>query len=164
MAAEATNRQRPVHGIKPSFQVMLPEHIDQVVAIEMLSFPTPWTRRAFQFELAENDFAFYIVALLDGRVVGYAGMWLVLDEGHITNVALHPDFRGGGNGRLLMTELLTRAAVMGASKITLEVRVSNRIARSLYRSLGFMDMGIRRKYYSDNDEDAIIMCLNMPAG
>jgi ribosomal-protein-alanine N-acetyltransferase len=141
---------------------MLPEHIDQVIAIELQSFPTPWTRRAFQFELAENDFAFYIVALLDGRVVGYAGMWIVLDEGHITNVALHPDYRGNGMGRLLMTELLARSAALGASRITLEVRVSNKAARGLYRSLGFMDMGIRRKYYSDNDEDAIIMCLNVP--
>ncbi|MCL4439330.1 MAG: ribosomal protein S18-alanine N-acetyltransferase [Firmicutes bacterium] len=141
---------------------MLPDHIDQVIEIETLSFPIPWTRRAFFFELTENDFAFYIVAVINGRVVGYAGMWLVLDEAHITNVAMHPDYRGNGNGRALLTELLTRAAVLGAVRISLEVRVSNRAARDLYRSVGFIDMGTRRKYYSDNDEDAIIMCLNMP--
>lgn len=162
MAAEATNNLRPVSGVKPSFMVMLPDHIDQVIEIETLSFPIPWTRRAFFFELTENDFAFYIVAVINGRVVGYAGMWLVLDEAHITNVAMHPDYRGNGNGRALLTELLTRAAVLGAVRISLEVRVSNRAARDLYRSVGFIDMGTRRKYYSDNDEDAIIMCLNMP--
>ncbi|MFZ5641977.1 MAG: ribosomal protein S18-alanine N-acetyltransferase [Bacillota bacterium] len=140
---------------------MQPEHIDQVMETELLSFPTPWTRRAFQFEVTENDFASYIVALIDGRVVGYAGMWIVLDEAHITNVAIHPDYRGKGYGRALMTELLTRAAVLGGVKITLEVRVSNKAARSLYKSLGFVEMGMRRKYYTDNDEDAIIMWLDL---
>ncbi|MCL6611035.1 MAG: ribosomal protein S18-alanine N-acetyltransferase [Peptococcaceae bacterium] len=139
---------------------MLPEHLDQVMAIELKSFPIPWSHRTFMFEVTENDFAFYIVALLNGRVAGYAGMWIVLDEAHVTNVAVHPELRGRGVGRALMTELLGRAAVLGADRITLEVRVSNRAARSLYKSLGFVEKGLRRKYYSDNNEDAVIMWLH----
>lgn len=159
MAAEAVNGRDSLRGSKPTFSIMLPEHLDQVLGIEVKSFPTPWSYRAFRFEVTENDFAFYIVAQVDGRVVGYAGMWMVLDEAHITNVAVHPDYRGSGYGRWLMTELLGRAAVLGAVKITLEVRVSNNVARKLYKSLGFAEMGFRRKYYSDNNEDAIIMWL-----
>ncbi|MFZ5649502.1 MAG: ribosomal protein S18-alanine N-acetyltransferase [Bacillota bacterium] len=161
MAAEATNGRKPLRCLKPTFSVMLPEHLDQVLSIELKSFPAPWSYRAFQFEVTENDFASYIVAQIDGRIVGYAGMWMVLDEAHITNVAVHPDYRGAGHGRSLMTELLGRAAVLGAVKITLEVRVSNTVARELYKSLGFVERGIRRKYYSDNNEDAIIMWLDL---
>lgn len=161
MAAEATNGRQPLRRLKPTFSVMLPEHLEQVLGIEVKSFPTPWSYRAFQFEVTENDFASYIVAQLDGRIVGYAGMWIVLDEAHITNVAVHPDYRGTGCGRSLMTELLGRAAVLGAVKITLEVRVSNVAARELYKSLGFVERGFRRKYYSDNNEDAIIMWLDL---
>jgi len=94
-------------------------------------------------------------------VVGYAGLWIVLDEAHITNVAVHPDYRGAGYGRALMVELISRAAMLGAFKLSLEVRVSNGVARDLYKSLGFVDKGFRRKYYSDNGEDAIIMWLNL---
>lgn len=161
MATEATSNQR---GFGLQFSVMLPEHLDQVLAIELKSFPIPWSHQAFMFEMTENDFAFYIVALLEGRVVGYAGMWLVLDEAHITNVAVHQDLRGRGVGRALMAELLGRAAVLGAERISLEVRPSNQAARTLYKSLGFADRGIRRKYYSDNNEDAIIMLLHLRYG
>jgi len=126
------------------FSVMLPQHLDQVLAIELKM---------------ENDFAFYLVALQGEKVVGYGGMWIVLDEAHITNVAVHPELRGRGVGRALMMELLSRAVVLGAPGITLEVRVSNQVARNLYKSLGFVEKGMRRKYYSDNNEDAIIMWL-----
>jgi len=141
------------------FSVMLPQHLDQVLAIELKSFPIPWSQRAFMFEVMENDFAFYLVALQGEKVVGYGGMWIVLDEAHITNVAVHPELRGRGVGRALMMELLSRAVVLGAPGITLEVRVSNQVARNLYKSLGFVEKGMRRKYYSDNNEDAIIMWL-----
>jgi len=161
VATEATSDRQ---GFGLQFSVMLPEHLDQVLAIELKSFPIPWSHQAFMFEVTENDFAFYIVALLEGRVAGYAGMWIVLDEAHITNVAVHPDLRGRGLGRALMTELLGRAAVLGAERISLEVRPSNRAARTLYKSLGFVDRGVRRKYYSDNNEDAIIMWLHLGCG
>lgn len=157
MATEATTGNEQLFGLK--FAVMRPEHLNQVLAIETRSFPIPWSHRAFMFEVTENDFAFYIVALVDEKVVGYAGMWIVLDEAHITNVAVHPELKGRGVGRALMTELLGRAVVLGAVRITLEVRVSNQVARSLYKSLGFAEKGLRKKYYSDNNEDAIIMWL-----
>ncbi len=149
------------YALRLRFSLMLPEHLEQVLAIERESFPIPWSRQAFMFEVEENDLAFYIVALANKRVVGYAGMWAVLDEAHITNVAVHPDFRGRGVGRALIMELLARAAVSGAAMVTLEVRVSNHIARNLYRSAGFADRGLRRGYYSDNGEDALIMGLKL---
>ncbi len=136
---------------------MLSIHVERVLEIEALSFPMPWSRQSFEFELTENEFAYYIVALVNQQVVGYAGAWLVLDEAHITNVAVHPNFRGKKIGRLLMTELIRRVLVKGALKMTLEVRLSNHIAQKLYQSLGFEPMGRRKRYYSDNNEDAIIM-------
>lgn len=156
MATETTSYKQRVFG-QLNFCAMKPEHITQVLSIEFNSFPIPWSYQAFMFEVTENDFAFYIVAQINKKVVGYTGMWIVLDEAHITNVAVHPEYRGCGIGRALMKELLKRAAVMGAVKITLEVRVSNNVAKDLYKSLGFVDVGVRKKYYSDNNEDAIIM-------
>ncbi|WP_231702607.1 ribosomal protein S18-alanine N-acetyltransferase [Desulfocucumis palustris] len=141
---------------------MLPEHLDQVLEIEKMSFPVPWSRQSFEFEIMQNEFAHYIVAVYNQKVLGYAGLWVVLDEGHITNVAVHPDFRGNRLGFLLMTEIMRRASIKGADKITLEVRPSNEIALKLYRSLGFKELGLRKKYYSDNNEDAIIMWNENP--
>ena len=114
-----------------SFAEMTCDHLDEVLAIEQASFPTPWSRYAFTYELLENEFAHYIVALAGGRVVGYAGMWIVLDEAHVTNVAVHPEFRRRCIGRRLMQELMRRAALLGARRMTLEVRTSNRAARRL---------------------------------
>jgi len=161
VAAEATKRYRRVNPQQIKFSVMLPEHLEQIVQIERQSFSTPWSYNAFKLEVTENDFAFYTVALDYGKVIAYAGMWIVLDEAHITNVAVHPGHRGNGIGRAMMMEQVGRAVIMGVTKIFLEVRVSNNIARNLYYSLGFKDIGWRRKYYSDNNEDAIIMLLDL---
>jgi len=138
---------------------MEPEHLDAVMAIENVSFPIPWRREAFLFEILLNETADYVVALYRDQVVGYGGMWLVLDEAHITNIAVHPDCRGRGIGRRILQELIKRAALRGATKMTLEVRPSNLIARKLYRDLGFEEKGVRKRYYQDNHEDAIIMWL-----
>lgn len=138
---------------------MEPEHLDAVMAIENVSFLTPWKREAFLFEILLNETADYVVALHRGQVVGYGGMWLVLDEAHITNIAVHPAFRGRGIGRRILRELIKRAALRGATKMTLEVRPSNLIARKLYQDLGFKEKGVRKRYYQDNHEDAIIMWL-----
>ncbi|NPV73909.1 MAG: ribosomal protein S18-alanine N-acetyltransferase [Pelotomaculum sp.] len=133
------------------------EHLDQVVEIENFSFPSPWSRSAFAYEILQNRFACYLVAVAGGTVVGYGGMWLILDEAHITNVAVHPEYRKNNIGRTLMLEMMRRAALMGAVRMTLEVRPSNAAARRLYASLGFEVKGIRRRYYTDTNEDAIIM-------
>lgn len=132
------------------------EHLDQVFAIEQASYQVPWSRQAFFSEI-KNVFAHYVVAVFEGRVIGFGGMWLVLDEAQITNLAVHPDYRGKNIGKMLMLELIKRAALRGVCKMTLEVRPSNLVARHLYRVLGFVEKGIRKKYYTDNDEDAIIM-------
>ncbi|MBZ4688348.1 MAG: [ribosomal protein S18]-alanine N-acetyltransferase [Clostridia bacterium] len=133
------------------------EHLDEVMEIEKLSYTTPWSREAFVTEVQDNDFAKYFVALQHSVVIGYAGMWIILDESHVTTIAVHPDFRKQGLGRLLMTTLMKEAIVLGADRITLEVRPSNTSARSLYNSLGFKPVGVRKGYYTDNNEDAIIM-------
>lgn len=133
------------------------KHIDGVMVVEHLSFTIPWSRESFEQELVANNFAYYIVAVENDVVVGYAGMWKIQDEGHITNVAVHPEFRGAHIGKKLMVELIKLAKDMGVISMTLEVRKSNYIARNLYESLGFTDAGMRKGYYTDNREDAVIM-------
>lgn len=124
--------------------------------LERECFELPWSRAAFENEFV-NMCAHYVVLENDAGVVGYAGMWIVIDEAHVTNVAVRPDHRRRGFGRLLMLELMRRAADNGIDVMTLEVRQSNHIAQALYRDLGFTWCGLRKKYYSDNGEDAVIM-------
>ncbi len=139
---------------------MLPEHIDGVLVVENLSFKIPWSRNAFIEEVTNNKFARYIVAVVDGNVVGYAGMWKVFDEGHITNIAVHSEFRSNGVGSILLEKLLDISREEGITKLTLEVRKSNIVAQKLYAKFGFESGGVRKAYYADNNEDAIIMWKN----
>nr|PZN02435.1 MAG: ribosomal-protein-alanine N-acetyltransferase [Bacillota bacterium] len=144
-----------------TIELMKVEDLDQVMEIERLSFTNPWSKNSFFLELTTNDLATYLVAKIDGRVVGYAGMWLVVGEAHVTNVAVHPEFRKKGIGELLMRSLITIAKESRAKMMTLEVRKSNDVARNLYAKLGFEPVGIRRGYYTDNREDAVIMWMNL---
>lgn len=132
----------------------------QVAEIEKESFANPWSQAAFEAEL-ENGAARYIVALEYGEVAGYAGYWHILDEAHVTNVAVRKDKRGLGYGRSIMESLLELAVAEGIVHMTLEVRVSNAVARALYSSMGFRELGLRRGYYEDNGEDAVIMWLKL---
>lgn len=134
--------------------------VDGVTLVERLSFPSPWSRQAFVQELTENGLAHYVVARAGDQVVGYGGMWVVFDEAHVTNVAVHPDWRGRGIGEAIMRALMARALERGATRMTLEVRVSNHVAQNLYLKLGFRPAGIRKGYYTDNGEDALIMWLD----
>jgi len=136
---------------------MTPGDVPLVLAIERRSFPTPWSERAFVSELRENLYADYIVARYGGRLVGYAGMWCILDEAHVTTIAVDPDFRGMGIGNRLLTALEERALRHGCRRMTLEVRASNHVAQRLYRRHGFRPCGLRPGYYTDNGEDAIVM-------
>ena len=137
--------------------------VDAVEAIEAATFPTPWSREAFVAELTRNVAARYLVAELDGQVIGYAGAWLILDESHVTNIAIGEAWRGHGYGRLLTSGLLQYLSNLGAAYATLEVRVSNARAQSLYTSLGFVTVGKRKRYYEDNGEDALLMvCESLP--
>jgi ribosomal-protein-alanine N-acetyltransferase len=134
-----------------------PEDIDVVWTIEKLCFSIPWSRQSFVLEIEKNKCARYFVAEDSGVVVGYGGVWLVVDEAHITNIAVHPLFRRRGIGRAILRALMTEAHRIGIEKMTLEVRISNKAAQGLYRKLGFIEMGVRKGYYSDNNEDALIM-------
>ncbi|GAB6273270.1 MAG: ribosomal protein S18-alanine N-acetyltransferase [Peptococcaceae bacterium] len=138
---------------------MLPEHLEEVLAIEKSSFSTPWSHYAFAYEI-KNDFAYYLVALSAGKVIGYGGMWLILDEAHITNLAVYRNYRQRGAGRAIMQEFIRHAIHSGITRLTLEVRPSNQAARHLYATLGFKEKGRRRGYYLDTNEDAIIMWKN----
>ncbi|MCR4397901.1 MAG: ribosomal protein S18-alanine N-acetyltransferase [Firmicutes bacterium] len=131
--------------------------LDEVHQVEQQSFPTPWSRKAFWCELTQNIYAHYVVARIDNVLVGYAGMWVILDEAHVTNIAVHPAYRRRGIGRRILTELMERAKSRGATRMTLEVRKSNEGAQRLYREMGFVARGIRKGYYADLNEDAIIM-------
>jgi len=136
---------------------MTPGDVDEIVEIEKLSFSTPWSRSALLGELRYPRQAVYLVARVNGRIVGYVGMWAVADEGHITNIAVHPEYRGQGIGTRLLSFPIAVAQSRGINGLTLEVRQSNVGARRLYERMGFVASGIRPGYYSDNNEDAVIM-------
>jgi len=133
------------------------EDIDEVVTIEQVSFRTPWTYGAFLGELTSNPVAMYLVGRVAGRIACYGGCWFIHDEAHITNVAVHPDFRGLGYGEGICRMLMREGALRGVTRATLEVRVSNISAQKLYQKLGFLPVGVRPKYYTDTQEDALIM-------
>ncbi|ASS77269.1 ribosomal-protein-alanine N-acetyltransferase [Tumebacillus algifaecis] len=141
---------------------MVLEDLDRVMEIEHQSFTLPWSREAYEAELTKNHFAKYLVATLGDVVVGYAGMWVILDEAHITNIAIDPSVRGRQLGERLMREMMAWSMANGAERMTLEVRVSNLPAQKLYDKLGFQSYGIRKGYYTDNNEDAMIMWAEMP--
>jgi ribosomal-protein-alanine N-acetyltransferase len=131
--------------------------ISAVHRIERASFPTPWPAYAFQQELEANRLARYLVVGVDEELVAYAGVWLLVDEAHVTTFAVLPNWRQRGIGGLLLFAVLRLAEEMGAGVATLEVRLSNIPARRLYEKFGFRPVGIRPHYYSDNGEDALIM-------
>ena len=133
------------------------EDITGVLEIEQMSFPTPWPRDAYQHELRDNRLACYLVAREFHRIVGYAGMWVILDEAHVTTIAVDPLHRRRRIGERLLVALIDESIRRGARWVTLEVRKSNLGAQSLYRKYGFKDIGVRKGYYSDNREDAIVM-------
>lgn len=135
---------------------MREEDIDGIMEIERDSFAIPWTKQDLIGELS-NKAARYFVLLEDGVVSAYAGTWLIIDEGHITNIAVHPDKRGKGYGTKVTSAMMQAAVDVGVQYMTLEVRVSNEPALALYKKLGFKKAGVRKKYYEDNGEDAYIM-------
>lgn len=138
------------------FRTLLPEDAEGVARVERESFPTPWSREDFWRE-ASNDFACYIVVLADEAIIGFGGCWISFEEAQVTNIALTASQRGRGLGKVLMEKLMRAAAERGAERMTLEVRPSNTPALRLYEGLGFAAIGVRKKYYQDNDEDAILM-------
>ena len=137
--------------------------VAQVAALEAETFVRPWSEASFHREVSENPVARYLVADREGEILGYAGAWVVLDECHITNIAVRERERGQGLGKRLMDALMRYAGNLGAVWADLEVRVSNLPAQRLYSSFGFVSVGKRKRYYEDNGEDAFLMvCEHMP--
>lgn len=129
-------------------------------AIEILEkqcFSVPWSMESLRHDILENEISFYIVAEMDGNVCGYVGIWNIMDEGHITNVAVSPRFRRRHIGEALLDVLISTCEEAGIEGFTLEVRAGNEAARRLYEKKGFREAGVRPKYYEDNGEDAVIM-------
>lgn len=140
------------------------EDLDAVQAIERASFTTPWPPHAYRTELESNWLASYLVVRAADTVVGFGGLWMMVDEAHVTTFAVHPEWRRQGIGSRLIVALLDIAIERRASEATLEVRLSNLAARRLYERHGFRPVGLRPRYYSDDQEDALIMTTTPLAG
>ncbi len=136
--------------------------VDAIFEIEHLCFPDPWSKDSLRYELGENPRAFYIVAEIDGSVVGYAGLWWIEDEGHITNVAVRPGYRSRKIASGIVSVMIDFTTKQGIRHHTLEVRRSNAPAIGLYEKYGFTVEGVRKGYYLNNGEDALIMWRHEP--
>ena len=145
-------------------RTMEPGDADAVLAVERSAFAAGWPLTAFQNELTQNKMARYIVLEEGGAVMGFGGLWLMVDEAHVVTVAVHPKARRRGLGSLIVHGLLAVAQAHGMTAATLECRVSNAAARALYGRFGFYEVGRRRKYYADNQEDAVIMTTEELSG
>ena len=143
---------------EPFIRPIREEDVRQIHEIETLCFAMPWSEESILHDVRENVVARWLV--MDdgeGSVLAYAGMWFVLDEAHVCNVAVHPDHRRKGYGRRIFEALEALAKENSMSMMTLEVRRSNTAAQNLYHACGFLDVGYRKRYYEDNKEDALIM-------
>jgi ribosomal-protein-alanine N-acetyltransferase len=138
-------------------QPMRRRHVPQVLDIERRVYPRPWTMTLFLSEIVQRSTRFYIVARVRRRVVGYAGLMVFGDEAHVTNIAVDPDVHRRKVAARLLFALITEARRRGASACTLEVRVANHAAQGLYHQFGFAPVGIRKNYYAETGEDALIM-------
>ena len=138
------------------YRRMTAEDVRRVWELENICFRTPWSFNSLMGELS-NDVAYYVVAVVGGLVVGYAGVWIMLDEAHMTNIAVDPDHRCRGIARGMILRLMETALRRGAERMTLEVRENNHTAQRLYASLGFAYAGTRKRYYTDTGENALIL-------
>lgn len=135
--------------------------IDEVYHIEKSSFSTPWKKESFFHELYHNQYAHYLVLEKDNRIIGYCGIWIIIDNAQITNIAILKEYRGKYYGEELLKTAIRVCKQKGAKQLSLEVRVTNYPAQGLYRKLGFLPGGIRKNYYTDNGEDAYIMWVKL---
>lgn len=142
-----------------SLRVATIEDKEAIYEIEKACFSVPWSMESITTELTETEQRLYLVAEEEGHIIGYAGAWLVLDEGQITNIAIHPEFRREGYGAMLTRKLIKELFKRGMSEIFLEVRISNVAALTMYRRLGLTVKGVRKNYYTEPVEDAYIMSI-----
>lgn len=133
--------------------------VERVTELDEKCFPAPWSIHAYRTEV-NNPSAYYVVARVDDAIVGYAGMWIIMDEAHITTIGVDPNFRGKKIGKRLLVNILDEAMHRGARRATLEVRRHNPPAQNLYHKYGFHQVAIRKGYYTNNNEDAFIMWID----
>jgi ribosomal-protein-alanine N-acetyltransferase len=140
-------------------RAMQPEDIPAVMNIDRDSFPNPWPENTYQYELRKNPASHLLViqSRETAQIVGVAGYWLIIDEAHISTFAVHPAWRKRGVGKVLLTAMLRNAAGSGATSAMLEVRAGNAAAQALYGGFGFRAVGLRKGYYKNNGEDAVLM-------
>ncbi|MGY3190453.1 ribosomal protein S18-alanine N-acetyltransferase [Lysinibacillus sp. TE18511] len=144
------------------YRKMVSDDVPAVYEIELATFSAPWTLDSFYYEVHENQYAHYVLAVdANGSIIGFCGMWMVIDAAQITNVAVIEAARGRGIGEELMREAMRIARQHEMEVMSLEVRVTNTVAQNLYRKLDFQDGGIRKGYYTDNREDALVMWVNL---
>ncbi len=141
------------------FEPIQENHIPAILDIERVTNGAPWSERSFRNEL-DHVHGIFLTAFQDGQVIGFGGIWCVIDEAHITTVAIREDCRRQGIGEKLMVELLSRAKTKGMTCSTLEVRASNDAAVKLYEKIGFIETARRKGYYPDNREDAVVMWMH----
>ena len=144
------------------FRPMTLDDLSEVMLIERESFPTPWSEEIFRNDLLENLNSQYLVGTLDDDVITYAGIWILNEVGHITTIAVKNDYRGQGLGEETLTVVMELGAKLGVRKFTLEVRETNVEAVRLYEKHGFKRVGVRKNYYREINEDAIVMWLGDP--
>jgi len=149
--------RRPSRRPRVTITPLRRRHLRSVLRIEQQVYPRPWSPALFTGEMAMLDSRVYVVAHLGGSVVGYSGLMLVLDDGHVTTVAVDPTWQRHGIASRMLLQLARTGIARGLEQLTLEVRMSNRGAQDLYRRFGFGPAGVRRRYYVDNDEDALVM-------
>lgn len=142
-------------GLK--IEPMALEHLAEVYAIEVSVYPRPWPLKSFADELARNQYSHYYVSTIDGKVAGYGGMWVVLDEAHITNIAVAHGYQRRKIGERMLVYLLEQCARLSVNTVYLEVRRNNFAAQRLYSRYLFRSDGVRERYYSDNGEDALVL-------
>lgn len=135
--------------------------IDRVMEVEREAFTAPWDESIFHYELQNNRFAHYIVMEYNKEIIGHCGMWIMMSDAQITNIAIHPNYQGQGLGEKLLQDVFTYLKNFHVERLSLEVRVSNLSAQRLYEKMGFQKGGIRKSYYEDNFEDAIVMWVNL---
>ena len=155
-----TDAAEPAIGLAP----MVLDDLDEVLEIERASFPTPWSRGAFRYELTQNRVARSLVLRVERQLVGYLCLWEIGHEIHVTNLAVHPSFRRRGAARTLLGHVMEDARRSGAELVFLEVRPTNVEALALYKSFGFSVIGRRKGYYFDTGEDALVMEARLGAG
>ena len=148
---------------EPVLRRMTISDVPAIHRLEQAIFSMPWSEKDFVYEMTENKVARYLVIEEAGEIIAFAGAHIILDQAHVTNIAVRQDCRGRGLGRMITRALMQYASNLGAEYLTLEVRQSNVTAQNLYKSLGFVKVNVRKRYYEDTGEDALLMvCDQLP--